>query len=132
MEHPGASPSPIQGKPIIYGSVHGAVGLVVQLDMSTFSVLAKLQENMAVAIKSVGNIEHEVYRCFSMEHTAATKTKSAEGFIDGDLVEHFLDLPQKKMEQIIKGIKKNDAHGMEVDVTVEDLVKLIEDLSRIH
>jgi DNA damage-binding protein 1 len=26
MEHPGASPSPIQGKPIIYGSVHGAVG----------------------------------------------------------------------------------------------------------
>ena len=45
------------------------------------------------------------YRCFSMEHTAATKTKSAEGFIDGDLVEHFLDLPQEKMEQIIKGIK---------------------------
>ena len=42
-----------------------------------------------------------------MEHTAATKTKSAEGFIDGDLVEHFLDLPQKKMEQIIKGIKVN-------------------------
>ena len=40
-----------------------------------------------------------------MEHTAATKTKSAEGFIDGDLVEHFLDLPQEKMEQIIKGIK---------------------------
>ncbi|CAI8053753.1 DNA damage-binding protein 1 [Geodia barretti] len=132
MEHPGASPSPIQGKPIIYGSVHGAVGLVVQLDMSTFSVLAKLQESMAAVIKSVGNIEHEVYRCFSMEHTAATKTKSAEGFIDGDLVEHFLDLPQEKMEQIIKGIKKNDAHGMEVDVTVEDLVKLIEDLSRIH
>ena len=26
MEHPGASPSPIQGKPIIYGTVHGAVG----------------------------------------------------------------------------------------------------------
>ena len=29
-------------------------------------------------------------------------------------------------------LQKNDAHGMEVDVTVEDLVKLIEDLSRIH
>ena len=26
MEHPGASPSPIQGKPILYGTVHGAVG----------------------------------------------------------------------------------------------------------
>ena len=26
MEHLGSSPSPIQGKPILYGSVHGAVG----------------------------------------------------------------------------------------------------------
>ena len=26
-EHPGTSPSPIQGKPILYGSVHGAVGM---------------------------------------------------------------------------------------------------------
>jgi DNA damage-binding protein 1 len=61
MEHPGASASPIQGKPIIYGSVHGAVGLIGQLEMSTFSLLAKLQEKMAAAVKSVGNIEHEVY-----------------------------------------------------------------------
>lgn len=45
------------------------------------------------------------YRCFSMEHPTATKTKSSEGFIDGDLVEHFLDLPQDKMEEICKGIK---------------------------
>ena len=29
MEHPGASASPIQGKPIIYGSVHGAVGKLI-------------------------------------------------------------------------------------------------------
>lgn len=40
-----------------------------------------------------------------MEHPTATKTKSSEGFIDGDLVEHFLDLPQDKMEEICKGIK---------------------------
>lgn len=54
------------------------------------------------------------YRCFSMEHTAATKTKSAEGFIDGDLVEHFLDLPQEKMEQICKGIKVNEKRKLSV------------------
>lgn len=40
-----------------------------------------------------------------MEHPTATKTKSSEGFIDGDLVEHFLDLPEKKMAEICKGIK---------------------------
>ena len=26
MEHPGAAPSPIQGKPLLYGTVHGAIG----------------------------------------------------------------------------------------------------------
>ena len=26
MEHPGSSPSPIQGKPLLYGTVHGAIG----------------------------------------------------------------------------------------------------------
>ena len=28
-----------------------------------------------------------------------------EGFIDGDLVERFLDLPQTQMEDVCKGIK---------------------------
>ena len=27
MEHPGASPSPIIGKPILYGGVHGTIGV---------------------------------------------------------------------------------------------------------
>ena len=45
------------------------------------------------------------YRCFSTEHPTATKTKSAEGFIDGDLIERFLDLPQKKMDEICRGLK---------------------------
>ena len=40
-----------------------------------------------------------------MEHPTATKTKLSEGFIDGDLVERFLDLPEAKMQEICKGIK---------------------------
>jgi hypothetical protein len=67
-----------------------------------------------------------------MEHPTATKTKSSEGFIDGDLVEQFLDLPQAKMEEICRGIKHMDQQGTEVNVSVDDVVKLVEDLSRIH
>ena len=40
-----------------------------------------------------------------MEHPTATKTKLSEGFIDGDLVERFLDLSEAKMQEICKGIK---------------------------
>lgn len=41
------------------------------------------------------------YRSYATEH----KTKMPEGFIDGDLVERFLDLPQTQMEDVCKGIK---------------------------
>ena len=41
------------------------------------------------------------YRSFGNDH----KTKIAEGFIDGDLVEQFLELPQNDMAEICKGIK---------------------------
>ncbi len=61
MEHPGSGPSPILGKPLLFGTVHGAIGLVGQLSSETFSLLSKLQENIAKIITSVGHIEHEVY-----------------------------------------------------------------------
>ena len=41
------------------------------------------------------------YRSFHNEHA----TKIAEGFIDGDLVEQFLDLAPSDMADICKGIK---------------------------
>lgn len=90
----------------------------------------KLQNKLTSVIKSIGNIDHEVYpllciisnlfclcvcfqsvllsltgnssyRSFYNEHT----TKIAEGFIDGDLVEQFLDLAPSDMADICKGIK---------------------------
>ena len=59
------------------------------------------------------------WRSFSNER----RTVPAHGFIDGDLVESFLDLNRAGQEKVSK----------EVDVAVEDLCKRIEDLSHaIH
>ena len=41
------------------------------------------------------------HRSFATEH----KTKVTEGFVDGDLVERFLDLSQSQMEEVCKGLK---------------------------
>ncbi len=61
MDHPGSGPSPILGKPLLFGTVHGAIGLVGQLAPDTYTILSKLQENVAKVITSVGHINHEVY-----------------------------------------------------------------------
>lgn len=101
MEHPGSTPSLFQAKPLLYGTVHGAIGLIGQLLPETYALLSKLQSKMVHAIRSVGNIDYDAYRSFENEH----KTKMTEGFIDGDLVERFLDLPPSEIEEICKGIK---------------------------
>ncbi len=50
--------------------LHGLIlGLVGQLKQDTFNILDKVQQRMANCIKSVGNIEHEVYPQFLTQYT---------------------------------------------------------------
>lgn len=51
-------------------------------------------------IKSVGKIEHEFWRAFSTER----KTEAAVGFIDGDLIESYLDLSRDKMQEVANNV----------------------------
>lgn len=52
-------------------------------------------------IKSVGKVSHSFYRSFFTDR----KTEKCQGFIDGDLVENFLDLSREKMEEVCSGLK---------------------------
>lgn len=57
------------------------------------------------------------------------------GFIDGDLVERFLDLPRDKMELVVKNMKPTQPGGQDVNSNsnlLDEIIKLVEDLSRLH
>lgn len=132
MQHAGENSTPTQGS-VLFGTVSGAVGLVTQLPEKFFHFLLEVQKNLASVIKSVGKIEHSFWRSFHTER----KTEPAEGFIDGDLIESFLDLERDKIEQVVQGLKSShtkidDGSGMSRDATVDDLIKIVEELTRIH
>lgn len=55
-----------------------------------------------------------------------------EGFVDGDLIETFLDLTRDKMAEVAETMSIPDGTGMKQKATVDDLVKMVEDLTRIH
>ena len=57
---------------------------------------------------------------------------SLQGFVDGDLIETFLDLNREKMIEVAEQMKIKDASGNAAKATVEDLIKIVEDLTRIH
>ncbi|XP_019874533.2 DNA damage-binding protein 1 [Aethina tumida] len=118
MQNLGESSTPTRGC-VLFGTVGGAIGLVTQIPQNFYEFLLELQTKLSTVIKSVGKIEHSYWRAF---HTDI-KTEACEGFIDGDLIESFLDLSQEKMKEVADACQQ---------VTVEHLVKMIEDLTRIH
>lgn len=119
--------TPTQGC-VLFGTVHGAIGVVTQLPTEFYHFLSEVQTRMARVIKPVGKIEHSFWRSFATER----KVEPCEGFIDGDLIESFLDLSCDKMKEVANGLQIDDGSGMKREATVEDIIKLIEDLTRIH
>ncbi|KAI8780683.1 DNA damage-binding protein 1 [Biomphalaria glabrata] len=126
MHHAGENTTPVLGS-VLYGTVNGAIGMVAQLPQDFFNFLLEVQNRLSKVIKSVGKIEHSFWRSFFTEQ----KRDTALGFIDGDLLESFLDLTRDKMQEVVQGLQIDDGE-MKRDATVDDLVKTIEELTRIH
>lgn len=148
MQNVGEKTTPTQGC-ILYGTVSGAIGLVTQIPSDFYEFLRSLEARLTHTIKSVGKIEHSFFRSYSTE----MKQEPCEGFIDGDLVESFLDLTRDKMTETISGLEivsynilpfhaqtmltnkqfslQTDTNGLK-EATVDDVVKIVEDLTRIH
>ncbi|KAI4468344.1 dna repair/rna processing cpsf family [Holotrichia oblita] len=127
MQNLGETSTPTSGC-VLFGTVGGAIGLVTQIPADFYEFLFELQNRLASVIKSVGKIDHSYWRSF---HTDI-KTEDCEGFIDGDLIESFLDLSAEKMKEVAEGLQIVGEGGMKQECTVDDLVKMVEDLTRIH
>ncbi|KAF0042889.1 hypothetical protein F2P81_004226 [Scophthalmus maximus] len=135
------------------------LGLVTSLSEGWYSLLLDLQNRLNKVIKSVGKIEHSLYP--SHEHANASpsvtatettradrcaclveavnvsfhterKTEQATGFIDGDLIESFLDLGRAKMQEVVSTLQIDDGSGMKREATVDEVIKIVEELTRIH
>ncbi|KAJ8449900.1 hypothetical protein Cgig2_029262 [Carnegiea gigantea] len=103
---------------VIFGTVNGVIGVIASLPHDQYIFLEKLQSNLRKVIKGVGGLSHEHWRSFYNEK----KTVDARNFLDGDLIESFLDLSRGRMEEISRTM----------GVSVEELSKRVEELTRLH
>jgi DNA damage-binding protein 1 len=78
--------------------VNGAVGVLARLPEARFDALDAVQRGMRAVVSGVGGFSHEKWRSFHNEH----RTAECKNFIDGDLVESFLDLRREKAEEVAK------------------------------
>ena len=77
------------------------IGLVTQLPAQFYEFLLELQERLTKVIKSVGKIDHAQWRSFYNDR----KKDPADGFVDGDLIESFLELSRDDMREVVKGLQ---------------------------
>ena len=103
---------------VIFGTVNGVIGVIASLPHDQYIFLEKLQSSLRKVIKGVGGLSHEHWRSFYNEK----KTVDARNFLDGDLIESFLDLSRSRMEEISKAM----------GVSIEELSKRVEELTRLH
>jgi DNA damage-binding protein 1 len=79
----------------------------------------RLQTKMAGLVVSLGNIPFNKYRAFKTE---MRETEEPFRFIDGELIERFLDVSETLQEDICRGLGPS----------LEDLRNMIEELKRLH
>lgn len=113
-----------QRSQVLYGTVNGVLGVVASLPADEYAFFSKLQEQLRGTagkpgvIKGVGGLLHLEWRSF---HNGR-KTVEAHNFIDGDLIEVFLELPADKMELV----------ATSMEVSVEELSRRVRDLEQMH
>eukprot|EP00668_Euglena_longa_P029608 GGOE01036966.1.p1 GENE.GGOE01036966.1~~GGOE01036966.1.p1 ORF type:complete len:1224 (-),score=385.99 GGOE01036966.1:114-3533(-) len=128
---------------LVYGTISGAVGMINPISEQLYNVLLAIQTAIAKVIQGVGGLQFNVWRSFNNER----KTVAWKNFLDGDLIESFLDLPRHKMEEVMAHLKVDmmdvsDAAlaphssaaqaAAAMPTTVEDLIRKIEDLTMWH
>lgn len=113
--------SELAGVPtLLFAGVEGSIGVMASLPPDLFALLERLQAALQKVVRGVGGLQHAAWRGFRDERRA----EPARGFIDGDLVESFLDLAPEQAAAVV-------AH-MGGGHSVEDITRRVEELQRLH
>lgn len=105
----------------LLATTEGSIYLVATINERDRDLLMRLQSAIADKIASPGDIPFSTYRAFK---TAQRESEEPYRFVDGEMVERFLGVPETAQEDIIRG------GGL--GVTAEYVRNLVEELKRLH
>jgi len=141
------------GSQTLFGTVDGTLGVILGLDGPTAAFFGTLERAMAATVQPVGDFRHELYRARQDER----RVHPAHGFVDGDLVESFLDLDRSMMEAVCAEMnrdggwevddavarRREDKEGVETgesvddaedrpELSVDDILAMVEEMTMLH
>lgn len=105
---------------LVFGTTDGMLGVIAQLKPDVYQFMVEMENAMATLIPGVGGLIHAEWR--EMVHDNPPRTAPARNFVDGDLVERFLDLPAPQMARVAGMVNKN----------VDYVIQRVEEMHRLH
>ncbi|KAI2636071.1 mono-functional DNA-alkylating methyl methanesulfonate N-term-domain-containing protein [Xylaria nigripes] len=103
----------------LIGTVEGGVYLFGMISPKYQDLLMRFQNKLGDVVETTGNIDFSRYRSFRNQE------RESDGpfrFVDGELLERFLDCDEKQQEEICEGLGPN----------AEAMRTLVEELKRMH
>lgn len=82
-------------------------------------LLMRFQAKLATMVKTPGNVDFKAYRAF---RNAEREGDGPFRFLDGELLERFLDVDEEIQEEICRGLGPS----------VENMRNIVEELKRMH
>lgn len=135
------------GSQTLFGTVDGTLGSILGLDARTAAFFTTLERAMAKTIQPIGDFSHKEFRAFDAEN----RVHPAHGFVDGDLIESFLDLDRVTMQAVVDAMNhdggweienhnkqkdEEDESSMSVDnqhvLNVDDVLAMVEEMTMFH
>ncbi|KAF0690909.1 hypothetical protein As57867_017711, partial [Aphanomyces stellatus] len=124
MQQPGTPP----GASLLFGTVSGMIGCILPLDNAQYTFLRRVETALNKVIKGIGGLLHKDWRMYESKRTVS----EARGFIDGDLIEGYLDLNKSLMQKVVSLLNADGAMDGRPPVTLEELTAIVEDLAQRH
>ncbi|KAF9429620.1 DNA damage-binding protein 1a [Podila epigama] len=128
---------------LLFATVSGTIGVIASLSKENYDLLRQLETNLEKVVRGVGGLDHASWRCFKDK----SRTLPQSGFIDGDLIELFLDLNEDEINLVMEGKSAGEASedttmslhatsGVErqekINVPVGEVTRIVEELLRLH
>ncbi|RHY28438.1 hypothetical protein DYB32_005979 [Aphanomyces invadans] len=124
----GMSATSTQRSPILFGTVSGMIGCILPLDNTQYAFLRRVEAALNHVIKGIGGLQHKEWRMYESKRTVS----EARGFIDGDLIEGYLDLTKPHQQKTVDLLNVDGAMDGQPPVTVEELTSVVEALVQRH
>eukprot|EP00945_MAST-04E_sp_MAST-4E-sp1_P008624 g8624.t1 len=120
---------------MLLGTVLGSIGTLTTLNKAQYDLLLRLQNGIDRCIGGIGGFSHSQWRAFCNERNIPGKNSTSKNFIDGDLVERFLDLEKSEAEKVLQHILSNrvsSEYNTSTSLDLDALTKMVEDLQSLH